>query len=77
MAKMRTILEAYEAIKASDNDTALTLSGIRRLVNTGKVPSVKIGRRILINYDALTDYLNNPADTAPLLGIEGKIRKVI
>lgn len=58
--KIRTINEAYEGLKNTDPETAMTLSGLRRLVATGKIPSIRIGRRILIDYGNVLDYLKNP-----------------
>lgn len=57
MARMRLISTAYEDIKRSDPNTALTLNGLRCLVKTGKILSVKIGRKTLINLDSLYEYL--------------------
>lgn len=59
MARMRLINDIYNEIKLNDPDTAITLCGLRRLVQTGVIPSVQIGRKRLINYDNLMDYLNN------------------
>jgi len=57
---MRSIKEVYEIIKSEDSDTALTLSGLRSLVISGKIPTVKIGRKILISYESVIEYLKNP-----------------
>lgn len=59
MTKMRLISETFEEIKKEDPNTALTLNGLRRLVKSGKVASVKIGRKSLINYDSVVEYLSN------------------
>ncbi len=58
--RMRTVPEASAELKALDEHTALTQCAIRRLVLDGKVKSVKAGRKHLINFDQLLDYLNNP-----------------
>ena len=77
MTKMRTIRDAFAELKQNDPDTAMTLSGLRRLVNTGYIPCVRIGRRILINYDALIEYLNNPAALIKKPNEQyGEIRKI-
>lgn len=59
MAKMRLIKDVYNDIKENDPDTAITMCGLRRMVQTGVIPSVKIGRKRLINYDNLINYLDN------------------
>lgn len=59
MAKMRLIKDVFEEIKTNDPNTAITLCGLRRMVMSGVIPSVQIGRKRLINYDNLIDYLNN------------------
>lgn len=59
---MRSIKEVFEIIKSEDPDTALTLSGLRSLVNSGKIPTVRIGRKILISYESVIEYLKNPTE---------------
>ncbi len=59
MTKMRLISEAYKAIKEDDPNTALTMNALRCLVRNGEIPSVQIGRKRLINYDNLLQYLSN------------------
>ena len=39
-------------------DTALTKTALRRLVTTGKLPSVRIGQKYLVSLEALEDYLH-------------------
>lgn len=75
--RMRTINDAFQELKNTDPETAMTLSGLRRLVATGKIPSVKIGRRILINYDGLVEYLKNPPAERQTVGEYGQVRKVV
>lgn len=58
MPRMRLIAEAYNEIKKDDPNTAITLSGLRNLLRQGKIPCTKIGRKTLINYDALIEYLS-------------------
>ena len=58
MPRMRLISEAFNEIKKDDPHTAITLSGLRNLVRQGKIPCAKIGRKTLINYDALLEYLS-------------------
>ena len=58
MPRMRLISDAFNEIKKDDPNTAITLSGLRNLVRQGKIPCAKIGRKTLINYDALIEYLS-------------------
>ena len=49
--KLRSVDETYDLIIENDPDTSLTKSGLRRLVTTGVIPSVRVGRNIKLNYD--------------------------
>ena len=77
MTKLRSINDAYTELKANDPETAMTISGLRRLVNTGKIPCLRIGRRILINFEALVDYFNHPVNESPADDDYGKVRKIV
>ena len=57
MLHPRTIREAAVWFKSQDPGTALTQTAIRRLVVTGAVPSIRLGRKYLINLEALESYL--------------------
>lgn len=57
MPRMRTINEAARYVKATDPETALTETAIRRLLITGAVPSVRVGVKYLIDLDALEAFL--------------------
>lgn len=52
---------------ASTRQTPVSLSFIRRLVKTGAVPSVPVGagKRRLVNFDALIEFLSNPPTEQP------------
>ena len=56
---MRLIREVYEQLKSDDPDTNITMYALRTIVKSGKVATVQLGRKTLINYDSLLDYLNN------------------
>ena len=75
MAKMRIIKDVFEEIKKNDPDTAITMCGLRRMVQTGVIPSVQIGRKRLINYDNLMEYLDNIV-SEPEPEETGVIRKI-
>ena len=58
--KMRTVHEAAQEIKALDPHTAITEYHIRQLSLNGTLPTVKAGRKKLINFDLLLEYLADP-----------------
>lgn len=62
MTRMRSIQDAFQMMKAEDPETRVTICMLRRLVAEGKVPSIKSGRKILLNYDTLLAYLSRPSD---------------
>lgn len=60
MARMRTVKDAVLLLKQEDPDTKVTEYYLRNLVLSNKIPSCRAGRKILVNYDLLIDYFNNP-----------------
>lgn len=58
--RMRTIKEAARALRETDENTAMTEYHIRRLCLEGVLPTVKAGKKHLLNYDTLIEYLENP-----------------
>lgn len=58
--KMRTVAEAAQEIREIDAHTAITPYHIRRLCLNGVIPTVKAGKKILLNLDTLIEYMNNP-----------------
>ena len=69
MPRMRTIKEAIQHIKETDPDTAFTEHALRGMVNTGQIPHVKAGRKILLDIDRLEGYLSSDS---PLSAIEAQ-----
>lgn len=57
---MRTIPESAKELKRIDPNTAVTEYHIRQLALSGVLPRVKAGRKMLINFDLLLEYLQNP-----------------
>lgn len=57
MPKLRLLSEAYNEIKKEDPDTALTMNALRCLAKSKEIPTVKIGRKRLIDYEKLIEYL--------------------
>lgn len=60
LPRMRSVVQAVKELKELDPNTSVTESYIRRLVKQGKIKSYDIGRNILINFDYLCDFLNDP-----------------
>ncbi len=58
LPRMRGIRQAVEEIKTADPKTALTEKALRRLILSGVLPSVVVGRKYLINLDTLERYLS-------------------
>lgn len=59
--RMRTVAEAAKELKEMDEHTAVTEYHIRQLALSGVLPRVQAGRKMLINFDLLLEYLQNPA----------------
>ena len=62
--RIRTIRDAIELLKQADSQTAVTYHFIRKLCDSGCIKSIRAGKKILINYDELLDYLNLDIDEA-------------
>lgn len=76
MAKMRTIKEAYIELKQADEHTAVTQTGLRRLVNEGKIPSVKVGNKTLVDMDNVYMFLEMGTASKAAQPEAGKIRPI-
>lgn len=55
--KMRTAEGLLLLVKQDDPDTAVTLRMIRRLIATGELPHIDVGKKKLADYNKLMDYL--------------------
>ena len=58
MPRMRLIKDAFEQLKKEDPETDITIYALRTIVKSGVVTTVRLGRKLLINYDSLLDYLS-------------------
>lgn len=58
--RMRTINEAAEELKALDPRTAMSPYHIRRLCLDGVIPTVKAGKKILLDLNTLIEYMTDP-----------------
>ncbi len=78
MVRMRTAEKVLEIIKAEDPDTAVTLHYVRRIIKSGAVPCVTLGRKKLVDADAVIAYIakGDPQPIAEEVPPRGKIRPV-
>lgn len=60
---IRTIKDAAAYFKTLDPQTAMNECAIRRLLRSGAVPCVKIGKKYLVSIEALESYLVNGDST--------------
>ncbi|MCI1966318.1 MAG: hypothetical protein LKJ17_09360 [Oscillospiraceae bacterium] len=65
LPRMRLLKEAAAEIKQLDPDTAVTTYFIRQLALEGKIKSVMAGRKRLINFDDLLNYLSLSQEQQP------------
>ena len=78
MLHMRTIDQTMEHIRATDPETALTKTALRRMVVSGRIPSVRVGPKYLIALENLDAYLRAAESGAEPEGPErrGEIRRI-
>lgn len=77
--RMRTVQEAARELKALDDHTAMTPYHIRRLCLDGVLPTVRAGKKILLNLDTLLEYMADPTAEKFQTGVTaaaGKIRRI-
>lgn len=75
--KMRLIREVYDELHKVDPNSAITMYALRQLIKTRKIPSVNVGRKILVNYYDVVKYFETPTQiTMPDEEFEG-IRRII
>ncbi|MDD4843186.1 MAG: hypothetical protein PHU31_02495 [Anaerotignum sp.] len=80
MQKMRLVSEAYKYIKEQDPDTCITKTAFSTLVKLGRIPSIKIGNKTIVNLDHVETFFKDgdKAITAAseALSAYGKIRAI-
>lgn len=72
--RMRTAAGVLQEIKAMDPSTEVTFNYIRYLIHTEAVPVLCVGRKKLVNVDAVLAYLD--AGSQPEPPALGEIRPV-
>lgn len=58
--RMRTVNEAAEELRQVDPHTGMTPYHIRRLCLDGIIPTVRAGKKMLLDLDVLIEYMSNP-----------------
>ena len=77
MARMRTIQGVIKEIKTADPNSEFKEWTLRQLVKSGKIKSVRVGTKYLINVETVIDYLRNPPEEEEQQATEyGVLRKV-
>lgn len=75
LPRMRGISAAVLELKEMDCNSALTVHALRQLVLSGAVPSVRVGRKYLVDLNKLFEFLSGE-QTAPTPTNTPKIRAV-
>lgn len=57
LPRMRTIKECAAYFFERDNQTSINACMLRKMVISGEVPCIKVGKKYLINLDNLIDQL--------------------
>lgn len=77
MVRVRSIQETYQMLKADDPESHVTTSMLRRWVADGTLPCIRVGRKILLNFDTVLAFLSTPnVDLAEKTSEPGVIRPI-
>ncbi len=76
LPRMRTIPETIKMLREYDPETCLTETALRRMVLTNQIPYTRVGKKYLINVDALIRYLSGEAISTETVAEPPKIRAV-
>ena len=63
--RMRTRDKAIEQLRQDDPGTSFTRNALDFLINEGKIPTVKTGNKVLLDYDTMLDVLSGDTVNAP------------
>ena len=72
--RLRTLEQAHAELLATDPSCALARTALRRMVIAGRIPSVRVGAKYLVDIDRLPEYLFPAMEDKPKAA--GKIRPV-
>lgn len=75
MPRMRTIDQAVTYMQEIDENTALTKTALRRLVVNGTIPSVRIGKKYIVDLNFLEGFLSGELMNR-IVNEQGTIRKI-
>ena len=56
MNRMRVLAKAYQMLLRDDPGTSISLNALRTIVKSGYIPTVQVGRKTLVNYDAMLEF---------------------
>ena len=59
MTRVRTIDAAFAEIKRLDPDTAISRTGLRRLVVSRRIRSFRVGNKYLVDLDTVEEYFRS------------------
>lgn len=76
MTKIRTLKKAIEEIRKTDPNTEFKEWALRQLVKSGKIKSVKVGSKYLVDMTVIEEYLRNPPVEAEETIQYGQLRQV-
>ena len=79
MPRFRTVNDAYKSLKEQDPGTSLTPYFIRMMVMNDEIPTIKAGKKFLLDFDALLEHLEKKlTDPKPQeVPITGGIRPIL
>jgi len=60
--RLRDLAQAHAMLKELDSETALSRYALRRLFMSGELPTITVGRRRLVDFNALLRYLSGSTD---------------
>ena len=66
LPRMRTAERVMDIIREGDPDTEVTLHYIRGIIKSGRFPVTVVGRKKLVNADALIEYIVHGERTEPV-----------
>jgi len=59
LSKIRTIRQAAAFFSKHDPETCLTETALRTLIRQGRIPSSRVGRKYLVDLDAVSRYFSD------------------